>query len=287
MTFASSAPALPTVNNPPARLDWLARWTLLPVFHIRPTTPSPARCSFNLFSSYDSLSFLVSVLTVLGHLTILFIIFNQKSSIIDNYSCQHILSQKKGAAVLKKILRTTTFHFFIHPFYITIHPNAFATELARMIRGLKINTYLIMTTKIFFGKATLVKDLFDLSTPITRIPEAGHQGCDRHHDGSRSVVKEIKNCMPMIYKSSDHIPDRTGFPGRSWSLPEPVRLFSSQPSRSSSRYRTLCQGDRTCHCCKQHQHEEQDTDCGSESHVGKYFRNRDKHNADPASLSRT
>ena len=122
---------------------------------------------------------------------------------------------------------------------------------------------------------------FDLvHTDHTGYQEAGHQGCDRHHYRVGKEVKEIQKLhADDLYKvqrtisqtgqgsQGDH--DHTGQNG----------CFLSPPAKFvlESRYRTFCQGDRTCHCRKQHQHEEQDTDCGSESHVGKYFRNRDKH----------
>ena len=63
--------------------------------------------------------------------------------------------KSKKAAVLSVFLRTTTFRFLFIHFYIDIHPNALATELARMIRAKIGHRYLIITTKIFFLRNAL------------------------------------------------------------------------------------------------------------------------------------
>ena len=136
-------------------------------------------------------------------------------------------------------------------FYIEIHPNAFATELIKMIVAKIGHKYRIITLKIFFLRNALSPCI--TSSSMLFVPTT--------FDTSRQVAiaaigiitefvrksKKSRNCIPISFTQDNGpypIQDKVPANQNNCLPASPVKLILK------GRHCTLCQCNRACDRCK-------------------------------------
>ena len=165
-----------------------------------------------------------------------------------------------------------------------ISPNAFATELSRIIAANIGQRYLIIKLKIFFLRkvppsATTSSSIFSTPTFLEIKRQVASAAIGIITELVRKS-KKSRNCIPMIFtKPSGPYPREERVPRSNHDHTNNNGCFLSVPSQFvlEGRYSALRQGNRAGKSCAQHQYEEQNPDDSSQPHTGKYLWNRDEH----------
>ena len=167
---------------------------------------------------------------------------------------------------------------------MVIQPNAFATELNRMISANTGQRYWIMTRKIFFLRKRLSPWMISSSifaTPMTletrRQVAMAAIGIITEFVRKSKEIQELhakngdggKRSVAKAGERSERNHDNADQNGRFFTAPAELILKGGNGA--------FCQCNGAGQCGKQHQKEKQNTDHSAKAHIGEYLRDGDKH----------